>query len=104
MKKYVHIFILGFILNTYPAFSQTSTYTGGTFVLNQATGNGNREYLAQETITLSDGFHIKASTDGKFRAALLNHVEQFNPLPPKVPITQAQASCNPMNMMPMEGS
>ncbi|NER81377.1 MAG: hypothetical protein F6K42_17780 [Leptolyngbya sp. SIO1D8] len=42
--------------------------------MNAGTGNGNKEHLAQETITLSDGFHITASTDGNFRAAIQTHV------------------------------
>ncbi|MDN5214953.1 DUF6443 domain-containing protein [Fulvivirgaceae bacterium BMA12] len=78
MKNYKYILIFGFLLISSQTFSQISTYSGSTFVLN-SNNHGNKEYLAEETITLSDGFQVNASTDGKFRAAIQAHVIPAQP-------------------------
>ena len=77
MKNYTCIFIVGLLLNTSPVFSQITTFTGDNFTINNSLGN--REYLARETITLSEGFHIQASTHGSFRAAIQVHVAPVQP-------------------------
>ena len=74
MKNFKYILIFGLLLDASLAFSQTITSIRSSFTLSNSTGNGNREYLAKESITLSDGFHITAATDGKFRAAIQVHV------------------------------